>query len=123
MGKAHAVRFANESRGTRNQKLETPKEAPMLDDTVIIALVPGCVEVARRSGLPTRFAPVAAIGFALTLVALSHLAAAGDPISMTLAARLLLTGLIDGLAAIGLYRLIPRSPANDTVVIPSDQGR
>ena len=43
----------------------------MLDDTVIIALVPGCVEVAKRSGLPGRFAPIAAILFALVLVALS----------------------------------------------------
>lgn len=83
----------------------------MLDDTVIIALVPGCVEVAKRSGLPARFAPVAAIGFALTLVILSHFAAASDPVSIALAARLLLTGLIDGLAAVGLYRLIPKAPA------------
>ena len=82
----------------------------MLDDTIIIALVPGCVEVAKRSGLPPRFAPIAAILVALFLVALSHLAADPGPLTLMAASRLVLTGLIDGLAAIGLYRLVPRSP-------------
>ena len=81
----------------------------MLDDTVIVALVPGCVEVAKRSGLPVRAAPGAAIVIALLLVALSHLATDAGPITMALLARLILTGLIDGLAAIGLYRLMPKS--------------
>jgi hypothetical protein len=86
----------------------------MLDDTVIIALVPGCVEVAKRSGLPGRFAPIAAILFALVLVALSQLADDPGPITLALMARLLLTGLIDGLAAIGLYRLVPKQTAPAT---------
>jgi hypothetical protein len=81
----------------------------MLDDTVIIALVPGCVEVAKRSGLPARFAPIAAILTALLLVSLSQLADAPGPLTVALIARLLLTGLIDGLAAIGLYRLVPKA--------------
>ena len=81
----------------------------MLDDTVIIALVPGCVEVAKRSGLPTRAAPLAAILIAVTLVVLSGLAGGIDSLTLAVAARLVLTGLIDGLAAIGLYRLVPRS--------------
>ena len=81
----------------------------MLDDTVIIALVPGCVEVAKRSGLPARFAPIAAILTALLLVSLSQLADAPGPLTIALIARLLLTGLIDGLAAIGLYRLVPKA--------------
>ena len=80
----------------------------MFDDTVIIALVPGCVEVAKRSGLPGRFAAVAAIVIALLLVTLSHLASDPQPIGLATVARLLLTGLIDGLAAIGLYRLVPK---------------
>ena len=81
----------------------------MLDDTVIIALVPGCVEVAKRSGLPARLAPIAAILTALALVSLSQLADAPGPLTIALIARLLLTGLIDGLAAIGLYRLVPKA--------------
>ena len=80
----------------------------MLDDTVIIALVPGCVEVAKRSGLPGRLAPVAAIVIALLLVTLSHVASEPQPLGLATIARLLLTGLIDGLAAIGLYRLVPK---------------
>jgi hypothetical protein len=81
----------------------------MLDDTVIIALVPGCVEVAKRSGLPPRVAPIAALAIATLLVAISHLAGDPDPLTVGVAARLLLTGLIDGLAAIGLYRIVPMS--------------
>jgi hypothetical protein len=80
----------------------------MLDDTVIVALVPGCVEVAKRSGLPGRLAPVAAIVIALVLVMLSHVASDPAPITLATVARLVLTGLIDGLAAIGLYRLVPK---------------
>ena len=95
----------------------------MLDDTVIIALIPGCVEVAKRSGLPTRLAPLAAIAFAFLLVSLSHFAAVNDPVTPDLGARLLLTGLIDGLAAIGLYRLIPKPADTETDAIPSDQAR
>jgi hypothetical protein len=83
----------------------------MFDDTVIIALVPGCVEVAKRSGLPTRAAPLAAILIAIALVLLSSLAGGTGPWTLAVGARLLLTGLIDGLAAIGLYRLVPK-PAN-----------
>ena len=86
----------------------------MLDDTVIIALVPGCVEVAKRSGLPGRFAPIAAILTALALVALSQLAYDPGPMTLALMARLCLTGLIDGLAAIGLYRLVPKQTASAT---------
>ncbi len=86
----------------------------MLDDTVIIALGPGCVEVAKRSGLPARFAPIAAILTALVLVSLSQLADAPGPITLALIARLLLTGLIDGLAAIGLYRLVPKGAMTAT---------
>jgi hypothetical protein len=82
----------------------------MLGDTVIIALVPGCVEVAKRSGLPARLAPLAAILIALLLVTLSHVADDPAPLTLALVARLLLTGLIDGLAAIGLYRLVPKAP-------------
>jgi hypothetical protein len=81
----------------------------MIDDTVIIALVPGCVEVAKRSGLPSRLAPIAAIITALTLVALSCLATDPGTLTIGLVSRLLLTGLIDGLAAIGLYRLVPKT--------------
>ena len=86
----------------------------MFDDTVIIALVPGCVEVAKRSGLPGRYAPIAAILIALALVFLSHLATDSGPITLATLARLVLTGAIDGLAAIGLYRLVPKPVEPET---------
>lgn len=90
----------------------------MLDDTIIVALVPGCVEVAKRSGLPGRLAPVAAIVIALGLVTLSHVAVESAPVTLATCARLVLTGLIDGLAAIGLYRIVPKSGdrSQETVV-------
>ena len=80
----------------------------MLTDSIIIALVPACVEVAKRSGLPSRFGAGAAILFAIVLVALSHLAVTSAPLNAMQSARLLLTGLIDGLAAVGLYRIVPK---------------
>ena len=86
----------------------------MLGDTVIIALVPGCVEVAKRTGLPPRYAPLSAILIAVALVTLARAAAQPMPISATTIATLVLTGLIDGLAAIGLYRLVPKSGAQPT---------
>ena len=88
----------------------------MLDDTVIIALVPGCLEVAKRSGLPSRYAPVAALTIALLLVTLSELATDPSPFGLATVARLVLTGTIDGLAAIGLYRLVPRASASPETV-------
>ena len=90
----------------------------MLTDSIIIALVPGCVEVAKRSGLPSRYGAVAAILFAIVLVALSHLAVSSDPLGAMQTARLILTGLIDGLAAVGLYRIVPKSNGS-----PVDQAQ
>ena len=90
----------------------------MLTDSIIIALVPACVEVAKRSGLPSRFAAAAAILFAVVLVALSHLAVTSEPLNAMQTARLLLTGLIDGLAAVGLYR-IASQPARAQADPPS----
>ena len=77
----------------------------MVSHAVIIALIPGCVEVAKRSGLPSRYAPLIAVLFGIALAGLS-LAAAGEPTQTTgAAAVVILTGLIDGLAAIGLYEV------------------
>ena len=42
----------------------------ILDDIAIIALVPGLVEVAKRLGMPTRFAGLAAILSAVAMVAI-----------------------------------------------------
>jgi hypothetical protein len=79
----------------------------MLSHSVIIALVPGCVEVAKRSGLPSRFAPLAAVLIAVLLVALSTQAGDADLLDAAAVAKIALGGLIDGLAAIGLYHVVP----------------
>ena len=81
----------------------------MLSHAVIIALIPGCVEIAKRSGLPSQFAPILAVIFGIALVGLSH-TAAGEPVrSIETAAQVVLTGLISGLAAIGLYEVVPKT--------------
>jgi hypothetical protein len=81
----------------------------MLSHAVIIALIPGCVEIAKRSGLPSRFAPILAIVSGIALVGLSHAAAGESVHSIETAAEVILTGLISGLAAIGLYEVVPKA--------------
>ena len=73
---------------------------PMME-AVVIALVPGIVEIAKRTGMPTRYAGLAAIIAAIALIALSDLAASSSTISS--AAGWLVQGVISGLAAAGLY--------------------
>jgi hypothetical protein len=75
----------------------------------IVALVPGVVELAKRAGLPTRYAGVAAVASATVLVALAEVAGvAGRPAGAStepaaIVAGWLLAGVIYGLAAAGLY--------------------
>jgi len=86
----------------------------MLSHAVIIALIPGCVEIAKRSGLPSRFAPLLSVIFGMALVGLSH-AAAGEPVrTIASAAEVILTGTISGLAAVGLYEVTRTSDAPDS---------
>ena len=81
----------------------------MFQDVMIVAIVPGLVEVAKRTGLPHRYSAVAAIALAVGIAVLSHAAANPGPVSVATLAGLILTGLVNGLAAIGLYRLVPKS--------------
>src|SRR5688572_25904143 len=76
---------------------------PMVDgigEVAIVALVPGVVEVAKRAGLPARYAGLAAIVTATLLVALGDLAGAGVGRAP---AGWALMGIVYGLAAAGLY--------------------
>ncbi len=70
-------------------------------EAVVIALVPGIVEVAKRAGLPARFAGLAAILAATAVIALSELAP--GPANSRAIAGWLIRGIIAGLAAAGLY--------------------
>ena len=87
-----------------------------MDDLIsgapIVALVPGLVELAKRAGLPTRWAGAAAVVFATALVALVDLARRGDPGSspVALGAGWFLAGVVYGLAAAGLYSQARRLP-------------
>jgi hypothetical protein len=80
----------------------------MFSHTVIIALIPGCVEIAKRTGPPSHFAPLAAVLFGIVLVALSFAASPSDLLTSRAIASIPLFGLIDGLAAVGLYQVVPR---------------
>ncbi|MDQ3168468.1 MAG: hypothetical protein M3P94_07445 [Chloroflexota bacterium] len=73
----------------------------------VVVIVPACVEVAKRAGLPTRFAGLVAIASATLLVALADLAL-GAPTGLDAIARWLLLGGVHGLAGAGLYSQIHR---------------
>lgn len=72
-----------------------------LTDGVVIALVPGLVEIAKRAGLPTRFAGIAAIAAATSIFALNDLAVADGNAGAV--AGWIVKGVIAGLASAGLY--------------------
>jgi NaMN:DMB phosphoribosyltransferase len=75
-------------------------------DAMIVAVVPGMVEVAKRAGLPVRWSGMAAMVAATVLIALRDLGQ-GQPVDgariAALAASWLLQGIVLGLAAAGLY--------------------
>ncbi len=64
--------------------------------TMAIPVVNGLVEVAKRVGLPNRFAPVLAILFGL--LAALMLQNLEQPVAM-----IIIEGLLIGLSAVGLY--------------------
>ncbi|MGI8485653.1 MAG: hypothetical protein ACR2OU_15500 [Thermomicrobiales bacterium] len=71
----------------------------------LVVVIPALVEVAKRQGLPDRFAGLAAIVIGTSLLVLGDLAL-GGPSDERLAVRIatwLLGGILYGLAASGLY--------------------
>ena len=79
-----------------------------LNDIAIIALTPGIVEIAKRLGMPPRFAGLAAICAATMLVTLDKLGAGVSPIAQP--AQWIVLGIVYGLAASGLYSQVQRIP-------------
>jgi hypothetical protein len=72
----------------------------------LLVLVPALVELAKRHGLPVRYAGGAAVTLAIALLALGDLALGTRLDSgeiVTTAARWIIGGVIYGLAAAGLY--------------------
>jgi hypothetical protein len=78
----------------------------------VVVIVPALVEGAKQVGLPPRYAGLAAIIFATTLIALADLAAGGS--SFDAPARWLVLGLVHGLAGAGLYTQVKRLPIPST---------
>jgi len=76
-------------------------------DAAVIGIVPGVVEIAKRAGLPTRFAGVAAVVAATIFITLSDVAQSGDVAGSF--ASWVLRGIVTGLAASGLYSQAKRN--------------
>jgi hypothetical protein len=79
-----------------------PDALELVSGVPLLVIVPALVEIAKRQGLPVRYAGAAAIGLAMVLLALSGLAL-GDPVTAATTARWLIGGIVYGLAAAGLY--------------------
>jgi len=71
----------------------------------LIVITPALVELAKRMGLPSRYAGLAAMLTATVLLACGDLALGGVPNDglASAVARWLLGGVVHGLAAVGLY--------------------
>ena len=80
-------------------------------NAVVIGAIPGLVEVAKRAGLPGRFAGICAIIFAVLLIAIEDLSRRGGDLGHL--AAWLGGGIVAGLAASGLYSQA-RSFKNET---------
>jgi hypothetical protein len=68
----------------------------MLEETIILAIVVGLTEVAKRVGLVGRIVPVFAVAMGIGVAFIANLGGAWD---------VALQGLIAGLTAIGAYEV------------------
>ncbi len=86
---------------------------PLIAGVPLVVIIPACVEVAKRSGMPTRYAGVMAILTGIVLLALRDLAMS-YPLNW---ATWIIGGIVYGLAAAGLYSqttmLASRPPSQD----------
>lgn len=84
----------------------------LLTGISIMIVTPALVEVAKRVGLPVRYAGLAAMVFAIALITLGDLAGGVNP-SGSVVARWITSGIVFGLAAMGLYSQtkLPGPPA------------
>lgn len=78
----------------------------------ITLVTPALVEVAKRLGMPVKFAGLAAMIVAFALITLGDLAGGTDPGGDDVA-RWIISGIVYGLAAVGLYSQtkLPGTPA------------
>lgn len=82
----------------------------------LVAIIPALVELAKRQGLPVRYAGLAAILCGIGLLALAGIAL-GEPFETGTVARWIIGGIVYGLAGAGLYSqrevALGRNPAGD----------
>lgn len=72
----------------------------------LVVVTPALVEIAKANGMPVRFAGVASIVIAFTLLVIAEIALDGVPASPEVGralARWIIGGIVYGLAAAGLY--------------------
>ena len=79
-----------------------PDSFALISGIPVVVIVPGLVEVAKRQGLPVRYAGLAAIVLATLLLALAGLAG-NTEVGLDDLAQWLIAGIVYGLAAAGLY--------------------
>jgi len=91
-----------------------------ITDAVIVGIVPAVVEVAKRAGLPVKYAGIAAILVATAVVALVDLSGGNNTTGSY--ARWVLGGLVYGLAGVGLYSQAQRLPRTIHAVEFDEEG-
>ena len=74
----------------------------ILTGVSVTLVTPALVELAKRLGMPVKYAGLAAIAFAIALITLGDLAGGVDPTGAHVA-RWVTSGIVYGLAAVGLY--------------------
>lgn len=86
--------------------MNIPDSVELVVGVPLIVITPALVELAKRQGLPARYAGLAAMLTAMALLVCGDLALGGAPPADALVAtvaRWILGGVVYGLAAAGLY--------------------
>lgn len=76
---------------------------PIISEAIIVPVIVGLVQVAKMSGLPSKFAPLLSVVMGVC-VHIALLASAGVPVAA-------FYGLVSGLTAAGLYSGVKASVA------------
>jgi hypothetical protein len=97
-----------------------PDTIALVAGVPLVAVIPGLVEIAKRQGLPARYAGLAAILIATVLLGLASLAL-DQPRTTATIARWLIGGIVYGLAAAGLYSQGVALTGHDPELSPPDR--
>ena|SRR5680860_216560 len=79
-----------------------PDSIELVSGVPLVVIVPALVELAKRQGMPVRYAGLAAIAISTALLTLAGIAV-NDAIGAGDLARWAIGGIVYGLAAAGLY--------------------